>query len=1070
MPACEVLVKVEATPSAAPLASAWVYIQEGGTTTTYRTAPNGRLRKLAPGAAAADGTRPWKFETKAVIDVPKTVRLYTSKGARPIPQAILDNTVFNNAHAYVERTIALPVSTEPVAIASTDATVVAISVAEVAVPPVAVALAQPRELSLCPVLWDHAPEDATDDNKDYLRAGIPQGETTPDENAAPAQPPGGVVIHERGVRFKGSLGNNAQHARIRVVGPAGAVLGLRTSATGSRVEEIVVATTLAGSERAFEANVWFDDPTQAFGLAHVIVDSSDTSDSRHFLDAFTVFLVGLQLAMVDDATSNLNGATAGPLLNQAQEKIVLGYKKSPVRDVDSSNLFVHVYQVKEQAEAAVSAKTKHIDDVMTAFTRVKKPRDTAATALTTAVAQTTAAQAKAKLTVARSKLTALKTAMTSAAPNAKITEALKNTPEREVTADAAFNVAMQELATAFTAVNAQLSPGCTDAVTTLTTALTTAEQQVDEALTQVAIELSPAASPAAKTAAHTARLAATTTATTQFQAMETARAAGLTAATAAKGLLSADAGAAKTALQHAETRKPPLLEDAKTKANIELVKQRRARRMVRYVIRGDQTRKFNGTGPVVPHPQMPMFMAELQVFGVQKAPLEELLQRRKKSVPAVSGLTQSLRLEIDWNLTFNWKGPDVDPPDSPPAGFVDPHPGGYKLENKVFRGIWTADKLKSVAQAVILGISDDDTLGIEGDAVKNAFELVPVKLPFPVETRRTPIVAIANRQRAWGRAPGAKSAAAMVVEWQVPGVDSTGREILRGGDAALTVATLTIDGQRIDRGTSATAASAVADLKLVPFRVAGENFTTNAANAADPLGQTIEAVVGESYTTLDATHVVRTIDVSGWKLAYRRIVAHESRGRQFNGSTWADARHWEGLMVWSYGQEKGMPLHGHPHGYTMAQCDPHPNDNAMWGYIDAIRAGIQVLFDKAIQARIDLNKRADEANAAYQAKVANGTVTPQDQDPAASLDLTIAKHREALLRGATKRYNGGQEFIWGHPHGFVPPPPPAAPPPMSWVIKPTTKNDYPNSALGTNVNYNHDKPIEFTQFILPPGP
>ena len=162
-----------------------------------------------------------------------------------------------------------------------------------------------------------------------------------------------------------------------------------------------------------------------------------------------------------------------------------------------------------------------------------------------------------------------------------------------------------------------------------------------------------------------------------------------------------------------------------------------------------------------------------------------------------------------------------------------------------------------------------------------------------------------------------------------------------------------------------------------------------------------------------------------------------------------------------------MPLHGHPHGYTMAQVDPHPSDDAMWSYMDAIRAGVQVLFDKATQARIDLTKRANQANAAYQAKVAAGTVTPQDQDPAASLDLTIRKHREALLRGAAKRYNGGEEFVWGHPHGYVAPALPATPAPMSWVISPTTKNDYPNMALGTNVNYSSPEPIEFTQFILP---
>jgi len=42
------------------------------------------------------------------------------------------------------------------------------------------------------------------------------------------------------------------------------------------------------------------------------------------------------------------------------------------------------------------------------------------------------------------------------------------------------------------------------------------------------------------------------------------------------------------------------------------------------------------------------------------------------------------------------------------------------------------------------------------------------------------------------------------------------------------------------------------------------------------------------------------------------------------------------------------------------------------------------------------------------------------------------------------------------------------PAPMSWVISPSIKNDYPNQALGTSVNYGLAEPIEFTQFVLPP--
>jgi hypothetical protein len=141
----------------------------------------------------------------------------------------------------------------------------------------------------------------------------------------------------------------------------------------------------------------------------------------------------------------------------------------------------------------------------------------------------------------------------------------------------------------------------------------------------------------------------------------------------------------------------------------------------------------------------------------------------------------------------------------------------------------------------------------------------------------------------------------------------------------------------------------------------------------------------------------------------------------------------------------------------------------MWSYLEAIRAGISLLFVKAVVARADLRKRAQEATAAYQAKVAAGTAAGV-QDPQAALDLTIRKHQEALLRDAVRCYNNGygHEFVWGHPHGYVPPPAPAPPAPMSWVIQPKVIDDYPNRVLRTNDNYNQVTPIEFTQFVIPP--
>lgn len=1069
MPDCEVIVKLEGSIPAA-LPSVWVYIQDGGTTTTYRTETGGKLRKLAAGASAEDASRPWKYDTKALLSVPKKVRIYTSQGAFPIPQSILDNSIFNDDKAYAERNVALPAdATNP--IASSEATVLGLNAAEVLVPAVSVALNQPSELSLCPILWDNVPEDAANDGADYLRAGITQGSGTPGDGATPPNPPAAVAVHERGVKFAGLVASDVQRVRLRFFDASGAAVGVRTSATGSRVEEIVVATTMAASQHAFTTDVWFDAPDRSFGLLHVVVESHDNPQERHHLDTFAFFLAGLQLAMVDDSVSKLDGSTAGPLCNQGQEKIVLDFKHSPVREVASSNLFLSAEHVMEsQAKKAVNDKTVHTNSLKNGFAGLSAPRQTAATALATAVSQTTAAAAKTQLNTARTRVTQLRTAVTNTALANRITQALSDAPARSTTGDATFDAAMQSLAAALVPVNAAIQPPCTQAATNVTTALTTLEQQINNAIAQVNIETSSTATASAKAAAHTARVAATTSATTQLQSFETARQSGQTAATNAYNLLTASNGATNTALQQGKTREDALLADARQKANAALADERRARRMVCYGIRADQTRAFNGTGAVVPHPQMPMFMAELQVFGIDKTSLEEFLERRKFSVPALTGMAspQALRLEIDWRLRFKWRGPDTDPPAAPvPAFFGDAHPGGYRLDQE-FRGVWTATGLQLAVQAVSIAIGDSNTIEVDGDAVKNAFSPAPAKLPFPVTTRRDPTVAVTNRSRPWGRTSGAPTVRALVIEWQVPIVDSTGREIMRGGDASLSVAALKVDGTRIERGVSATAAGAANDLQLVAFRVQGANLTGSVLNAATPLAKTIEEVVNEQYLALAAGHVAQQINVAGWKLAYRGTINWESGAKQFNSSTFTDFRHWVCNMVWSYGQELGMPLHGHPHGFTMAQCDPHPSDDAMWSYVDAIRAGVKVMFDKAVQARQDLVGRANEANQAYQAKVTAGTVTPQDQNPQAVLDLTILKHREALLREAVKRYNGGKEFVWGHPHGYVAPPLPALPTPMSWVIQPTIKNTYPNQVLQTNVNYSSPEPIEFTQFVLPP--
>ena len=600
MPTFEVLVRIEG-PSTAALESAWVYIHDAGVTTTYRTDPSGRLRRLTDGAPNENATLPWKYDTKVLLEVPKTVRLFTSRGARPLPKTVLDSSVFNDPHAYSERSIALPTNSPPNAIAASSATVVAIATAEVHLPANEVRLTQPAELSLCPVLWEQAAEDATDDAKDYLRAGIGQGTSTPGETSTPAVPPTGVSVHERGVVVKGQVAAAAQHVRVRFFDGGGNALQLRTSPTAAPAQEIEVSTTGGSGGRVFEANVWFDQTANAFGLVHVIVESHDPGEERHHLDGFTVLLAGLQIAMVDDSTKNINGAQPGDVLRQADERVVLDFKKSPVRDVASCDLFVHAFRVKKlQADKAAKDKAANLAAVSAGFEGLRVASSNASTALATVATAAGATQAQAALTTARAQLMALRTAFTAANLSARITTALQNTPNRDATTDSQFDTAMQALATALAATNAAIVPALTQAVAAMTTALGQAEQEVVIAQGHVATEVSSGSA-----VAHGARVTATAAATAQLQTFETTRASGLSIATNARNGLVGPAGPANTALQQAEVRNGQLRTLAKNAANAALAEERRARRMVSYLIRGDQQRAYNATGPSVPHPSSP---------------------------------------------------------------------------------------------------------------------------------------------------------------------------------------------------------------------------------------------------------------------------------------------------------------------------------------------------------------------------------------------------------------------------------------------------------------------------------
>src|SRR5262249_55489329 len=102
-----------------------------------------------------------------------------------------------------------------------------------------------------------------------------------------------------------------------------------------------------------------------------------------------------------------------------------------------------------------------------------------------------------------------------------------------------------------------------------------------------------------------------------------------------------------------------------------LADQARSRRVVRYRIANAPRPLVAGGAPVL-RPRMPLWMAELQLVGVARTALEDLLRRRadRRAVPpgAPAG-PSTTRISFSWSLGLEWDGPD-----SASAAFAAPFP------------------------------------------------------------------------------------------------------------------------------------------------------------------------------------------------------------------------------------------------------------------------------------------------------------------------------------------------------------------------------------------------------------
>lgn len=424
----------------------------------------------------------------------------------------------------------------------------------------------------------------------------------------------------------------------------------------------------------------------------------------------------------------------------------------------------------------------------------------------------------------------------------------------------------------------------------------------------------------------------------------------------------------------------------------------RIRRMVVDPIRASRRRRLARTQTEIVHNEMPLWMAEIHLVGATRDALADLMRRRKRrSAEAPTTLSFSYR----WNVRMQWQGPDH----ATPPNFV---------YDQTFSGIWTESGLQDIDQTVTLRLNETEALPESEHKAVDPFEPVPVALPFPSDRRRRPEVWLSGQQRRWGQRSGAAERDALVIEWQVAIVQE-GNEVIRGGNCTPSVGAFRIDNTRVHPGVRSNGhlfATNTPDVPVLVRRVLGHNATRADAEEA------MNAVTLRYYNEHADLTAMRSLRSGVWQQVIRFICTHESRGRQFDDRQ-SDARFLASAYHLSFGHEKGMPFFGGPRGYGIGQKDPAPPPNAMFNYVEAIAVACNEL----------MRQKVNDAN-----RYLRGL------KPTFNLETSLGD-RAALLREATRRYNGNREFEFHD---------------GELKIRPNGSRDrreYPNQALQTAVPY-----------------
>jgi hypothetical protein len=436
--------------------------------------------------------------------------------------------------------------------------------------------------------------------------------------------------------------------------------------------------------------------------------------------------------------------------------------------------------------------------------------------------------------------------------------------------------------------------------------------------------------------------------------------------------------------------------------------------------------------PMVLKPEMPLWMAELQLIGLSKTQLESLLLRRHNTL---SGSPTSLQLRLAWRLNLAWDGPD--------RGTTSPRRYHYSQDFPA-----AGPDTQTITINLNTTSHQIDNVNAQGN-VTNALNPAPTAITFPVTGRRLPNVIVSGEARAWGWHAFAPLKDAVIIEWQPKIVDAAGTEIIRGGNGILKVETVEIAGTRIDPGvlpppiTGRTPRTVGApDLELPHFRVRG-------LNPPHPADAVIDVLVADYFNRNSGLPRIALLSLACWQETVRRIMAHEA-GFQFEhrgaGRRPDDSGNW-------FGHEQDMPLFGFPHGYGYGQHDNPPvSDDGAWSFFENIKESVRRIME-------------DKASGAF-ATISAHMPTPANQ-----------RLRAVYQREVVRRYNGGTEFQWNGSAWEI------HPSLSQWANSadhsrgPNPRLLYPNQVLGTGVVYfrGHGAatvfnwPIAFTSADFGPG-